>query len=164
MSPEPSLATRWEPNGDATEFVFTLREGVRFHDGRPFGPEDVVATIKAILDPQTASPGARQIGPIRDVSADGANQVKFTLSSPFADLPVAMAQWNASMLPAGVVASERAQLETGQFGCGPFKLARYEPGRLLRAERYENYHVPGFPKVAAVEQVIYPDLTAELPP
>ncbi len=161
MVPEPGLATKWESNRDASEWTFTLRDGVKFHDGTPFGAKDVVATIKAILDPKTGSPGAKQIGPIKDVSVSDERTVKFVLTTPFADLPVALAQWNASIVPAAVLEKDPTLLESGKYGCGPFKLANYEPGRIIRVERYENYHVPQHPKVAAVEQIIYPDLTAE---
>jgi len=47
---EPILATSCEPNADLTEWTCALREGVKFHDGSPFGSEDVIASWGAGID------------------------------------------------------------------------------------------------------------------
>jgi peptide/nickel transport system substrate-binding protein len=47
----PELATSWTMSDDGRVATFTLREGVRWHDGRPFGVDDVIATIRKVLDP-----------------------------------------------------------------------------------------------------------------
>jgi len=50
VAPIPALATAWEPNTDATEWTFTLREGVTFHNGATFDANDVVATFTSLWD------------------------------------------------------------------------------------------------------------------
>jgi len=50
VAPIAALATAWEPNTDATEWTFTLREGVTFHNGATFDANDVVATYAALWD------------------------------------------------------------------------------------------------------------------
>ena len=50
VAPIAALATAWEPNTDATEWTFTLREGVTFHNGATFDANDVVATYTALWD------------------------------------------------------------------------------------------------------------------
>lgn len=50
VTPIPALATAWEPNADATEWTFTLREGVTFHNGATFDANDVVASFAAQWD------------------------------------------------------------------------------------------------------------------
>ncbi len=47
---EPALATSWEISKDETTFTFNLREGVKWHDGKPFTAEDVKFTFEAIMD------------------------------------------------------------------------------------------------------------------
>src|SRR5207248_2231075 len=61
MTVEPDLAISWEPNATLTEWIFKLRPGVTFHDGSPLTADDVVATINALLDPKTASPGPTNV-------------------------------------------------------------------------------------------------------
>ena len=46
----PELATSWEPNEDATEWVFKLREGVTFHNGDPFNAEAVKAALERTME------------------------------------------------------------------------------------------------------------------
>ena len=55
VAPIPALATEWESNTDATEWTFTLREGVTFHNGATFDANDVVATYAALWDASNAN-------------------------------------------------------------------------------------------------------------
>jgi peptide/nickel transport system substrate-binding protein len=160
MVPQPALATSWSANGDATEFTFQLRPGVRFHDGQVMTADDVAATFRAILDPKTGSPARSAIGPITEVIPDG-NAVRIRLSSPFADLPVAMAHPNARIVPARIATGDINVLSSTAVGTGPFKLETYDSSRLLRVVRNPAYFVPDRPYLDAVEQYLYPDLAAE---
>ena len=129
MSAEPDLAASWSSSPDLLEWTFVLRKGVTFHDGSAFTANDVVATFEAILDPKTASPARQNVGPIAKVTAKDATTVVFTLSAPFADLPVTLAYTNAKMIPAAVVKSGIARLDREAIGTGPFKLVSFEPER-----------------------------------
>jgi peptide/nickel transport system substrate-binding protein len=161
MTVEPDLAISWEPNAALTEWTFKLRPGVTFHDGSPLTADDVVATINAILDPKTASPGRTNIGPIKEVAAVDPLSVKFTLTGAYADLPVALTYLNARIVPAKVVAGDLASLSTTANGTGPFKLASYEPDRRIFVERNPAYYDPTRPYLDRVELLVYPDRTAE---
>ena len=55
LTVKPDLATSWEASEDLKTWTFKLREGVKFHHGRTLDAEDVVATTKRILDPNTGS-------------------------------------------------------------------------------------------------------------
>jgi peptide/nickel transport system substrate-binding protein len=160
MRPIPDLATEWSANADATEFVFKLRQGVFFHHGEEFTSADVVATVKAVLDPKTGSPARAAIGPIDEVIAVDKHTVRFKLKSPFADLPVSVGHPNARIVPASWLGNLE-QLDTKASGTGPFKLESYDSSRLLKVVRYEKYHHPGVPHVDAIEQYLFPDLAAE---
>ncbi|MBR0786754.1 ABC transporter substrate-binding protein [Bradyrhizobium iriomotense] len=161
MTVEPDLALSWEPNETRTEWIFKLRPGVTFHDGSPLTSEDVVASINAILDPKTASPGRTNVGPIKEVAAIDPLTVKFTLSGAYADLPVALTYLNARIVPAKVIASDLASLSTTANGTGPFKLVSYEPDRKIVVERNAVYYDPARPYLDRVELLVYPDRTAE---
>ena len=161
MTVEPDLAISWEPNETRTEWIFKLRPGVTFHDGSPLTSADVVASINAILDPKTASPGRTNVGPIKDVAAVDPLTVKFTLSGAYADLPVALTYLNARIVPAKVIAADLASLSTQANGAGPFKLVSYEPDRKIVVERNAAYYDPARPSLDRVELLVYPDRTAE---
>ncbi|MCK1389212.1 ABC transporter substrate-binding protein [Bradyrhizobium sp. 1] len=161
MTVEPDLAISWEPNETRTEWIFKLRPGVTFHDGSPLTSEDVVATINAILDPKTASPGRTNVGPIKEVAAIDPLTVKFTLTGAYADLPVALTYLNARIVPAKIIASDLASLSTTANGTGPFKLVSYEPDRKIVVERNAAYYDPTRPYLDRVELLVYPDRTAE---
>jgi len=121
----------------------------------------VVATFRAILDPATASPGRRNVGPIKSVTDLDARRVRFELDGSFADFPVNLAYSNARIAPAAILERDVKALDTAGYGAGPFKLARYEPGRMVRLERFDGYYNRGRPYLDAIEQVLYPDLAAE---
>ena len=51
----PELATTWEHSADFKEWTFSLRKGIRFHDGRPFSARDVVRTFQRVLNAKLGS-------------------------------------------------------------------------------------------------------------
>ena len=160
MEAEPDLATSWSANPALTEWMFTLRPGVTFHDGSALTAADVVATFRAILDPATGSPGRSNVGPIAGVAAIDDGTVRFTLKGPYADLPVAVAYTNAKIVPAAILAANPAQLDREAVGTGPFKLVSYEPSRVTVVERNPGYYRPDRPLLDRVEVLLYPDSTA----
>jgi peptide/nickel transport system substrate-binding protein len=161
MSVEPDLATSWTGSSDLTEWTFVLRKGVKFHDGSAMTAKDVVATFEAILDPKTASPALRNVGPIKKVTAKDEFTVVFGLSAPFADLPVTLAYTNAKIIPAAVLKSGMTTLDRTANGTGPFKLVSFEGDRKIVVARNEAYYDKARPYLDRVEIVVYPDSTAE---
>ena len=161
MSVEPDLALSWTSSADLLEWIFTLRQGVVFHDGSPCTADDVVATFEAILDPKTASPARQNVGPIAKVAARNDTTVVFTLSAPFADLPVTLAYTNAKVIPASVIKSGLAKLDRAAVGTGPFKLVSYEGDRKIVVARNEAYYDKARPYLDRIDILVYPDSTAE---
>ncbi len=161
MSPEPDLAASWSNSPDLTEWTFILRPNLTFHDGSACTAADVVATFEALLDPATASPARPNIGPIARIAARDATTVVFTLSAPYADLPVALANPNAKIIPAPIAKGGLDRLNREAVGTGPFKLVSFEPERLIVVARNPAYYDPERPVVDKVEVVVYPDMTAQ---
>ncbi len=161
MVPRPDVAESWSANDEASEFVFKMRKGIKFHHGPEVKAQDAVASIKAVLDPETASPGRKNLGPITDVSADDDYTVRVKLDGSFADLPVTMGHPSAKIVPAAILEKGLDTLAQGDYGCGPFKLVEYDPARILKVARYDGYHAAGQPYLDGVEQILYPDLAAE---
>lgn len=161
MSAEPDLAESWTSSPDLTEWTFVLRKGLTFHDGSPCAAADVVATFDAILDPKTASPARQNVGPIAKATAKDEHTVVFTLSAPFADLPVTLAYTNAKIVPAAIIKAGLATLDRQAIGTGPFKLVSFEPERLVVVARNDAFYDKARPYLDKIEVVIYPDPSAE---
>ncbi len=158
---DPDLATGWDANDDATVFTFNLRPGVTFHDGTPFTSADVVATFRAILDPDFGSPARSVLDMIEGVEAVDDLTVRFNLNAPYADLPISTAHANARIVSAAALAGDRSDLETKPNGTGAFKLESYDSARVTRLVRNDNYYLEGRPYLDAVEMHLFPDLAAE---
>ncbi|WP_136068805.1 ABC transporter substrate-binding protein [Modicisalibacter radicis] len=161
MRPQPDLASEWEASDDLRQWTFHLRQGLKFHDGSSCSAEDVAASFAAILDPKTASPAQRNVGPIQAVTASDATTVVIELSAPYADLPTSLAYPDAKIVPADIARGDLNRLSREAIGTGPFKLVSFEPESRIVVERNTEYYAPERPRVARVEVLVYPDTTAE---
>ena len=136
----PSLATAWSPNHDCSIWVFSLRAGVKFHDGKSFGAADVVHTMDRLCDPKQ---GSNALSVLRGVLSPGGTKrvddltVRFELDAPNGNFPfyVSSDNYNAIMLPA----SYAGDFETNFNGTGPFRLERYLPKQGASFVRNEEY-------------------------
>jgi len=161
MTAEPDLAETWTSSPDLTEWTFRLRPNVVFHDGSPCTAKDVAASFTAMLEPKTASAARTNIGPITSVEARDDRTAVFKLSSPYADIPVALAYTNAKIIPAAIAQGGLDKLSRAAIGTGPFKLVSYEPDRQIVVARNDAYYDRARPYLDRVEVVVYPDATAE---
>jgi peptide/nickel transport system substrate-binding protein len=80
----PWLATDWAMSSDGLTWTFTLRDGVRWHDGQPLTADDVVFSIEYCQAHPGASWFMTQISEIDSAEAIGDNQVSIRLARPFA--------------------------------------------------------------------------------
>lgn len=159
--PMPDLAERWEASADAKVFTFYIRKGVTFHDGTPCTADDVVATFKAILDTSRPAAARSVLNMIETVEAVDPTTVKFSLKTPFADLPISTAHANARILSKAAVEGPKEKLDTTANGTGPFKLETYDSARMVRLVKNDAYFIAGKPYLDAVEMHLFPDLAAE---
>lgn len=119
------LATRWEPNADATQWTFQLRQGVTFHNGKPFTSADAAYTIKHILDPDTSSPqaGVLSIVDPAAITTPDDHTLVVGLKTPHAEFPSLLTHYNCYVIPDGSAGSIG---KTG-IGTGPFALKSFTP-------------------------------------
>ncbi len=129
----PWLAERYERSRDGRTYTFQLREGVRWHDGRPLTARDVAFTFNYFRN-QRISPQVivTPIPPISEVIATGDRTVEFRLTQPAATflgfggagaVPIVPEHvW--SQVPEARTASDPALL----VGTGPYRLESYSPG------------------------------------
>lgn len=134
----PDLAQAWS-NPDARTYVFTLREGLTFHDGRPLTADDVVYTYTSILDPAFASAKADQFRDVEHVRALDARTVEFRLKQPFSPF---LQSLTTGIVPKGA----GPELSRRPIGAGPFKLVDFDPGARVTLGAFERYH-GGRPKI-----------------
>ncbi|MEQ3624795.1 MAG: ABC transporter substrate-binding protein [Celeribacter sp.] len=157
MTAAPDLATEWSASEDATEWRFTLREGVTFSNGEALTSADVVASFTKLLDPETAAPGSRNLGPISEVVADGDYAVIIRTATPYADLPVALTYPTAKIVPASIVESDFDSLAQTPVGSGPFRLVEFLADDRAIVEKNPDYYIEGQPYLDRVEVRTFPD-------
>jgi peptide/nickel transport system substrate-binding protein len=124
----PMLATAWQPNADGSIWTFTLRPGVKFHNGHVLNADDVVATMDRLTDPKN---GSNALSVLRGVLSVGGTKkvddltVAFHLDAPNGNFPyyVSSDNYNAIILPADYA----GDFEKNFNGTGPFKLEKYTP-------------------------------------
>ena len=126
----PALALSWRPDASGAVWTFTLRQGVRFHDGQVMSAADVVATFDRLTDPTM---GSAALSIFRGVLSKGgaravdAHTVAFHLDSPNGNFPyyVSSDNYNACILPSTQLKAGAEAFEKRFIGTGPFRLSHY---------------------------------------
>lgn len=143
---EPCLAVSWKIGDEGRLWQFTLRRGVRFHDGTPFDAQAVVHSIQSRLQQgQTAFQRLSALfSYIKSVRALGSHQVEIVLDRPYAPFLVALADSAAFIQP-----PTATEPSFKPVGTGPFRLAGWSRNRSLILTRFEGYwgEKPGVEKV-----------------
>lgn len=135
----PSLAEGWDISDDEMTYVFTLREGVMFHDGTEMTADDVVFTINRILDPETASPRATLYSAVESVEATGPYEVTIQLNEPFSPLLSALADITAGIVSDEAVEAAGADFYREPVGTGAFKMDDWVEGQSVALVRHDDY-------------------------
>ena len=139
----PQLAESWSPNQDGTVWTFKLRQGVKFHDGRPMTAADVVATFDRLSDPANSS---NALSVFRGLLSPGGTRkvddytVEFQLEVANGGFPymVSSDNYNAIVLPADYA----GDFEKTFNGTGPFKLEKFTPKVGASFVRNDGYWGP----------------------
>jgi len=166
ISPEgelfPALATAWEPNADYSEFTFTLREDVTFHDGTPFTADAVKASFDHINSDAVLESGGKSL--LQDhayvetvVVDDYTVTVKFGASYPLF-LRDAARQWLSISSPAALD-EFGADYGRNPVGTGPFKFVQWDAQSQIVLERNDDYNwgpeFAGHEGPAYLDQIIF---------
>jgi len=172
-APKPLLAEKVDVSGDGLTYTFTLRQGVKFHNGATLTSEDVLWNWNRYMDPKTdwrclsEFDGRGQVK-VEQVTAPDARTVVFRLDKPSALFLTSLARTDCAMT--GILHKDSVKAD-GSFdkpvGTGPFKLAEWKRGEFIRLERFADYSaLPGKidglggakrPLVDEVRFVIIPD-------
>ena len=158
MTVKPDLAESWTASADLKTWTFKLRSGVKFHHGRVMDAEDVVATMKRILDPATGSRSRTSLSMVEGVSATDPMTVKFDLNIPYAGFADIFADRNLRIVPK----DKLAELSTQPIGTGPFMFKSWSPGDRLELVKNPDYFEAGLPKLDGVTLRIVPESSARM--
>ena len=132
-NPVPELAVAWEASDDATRWVFELRKGVTFSNGKSFTAADVVYSLNRHRGEDSASPGKPFLEAVTDIRADGDHAVVLELSEGDADMPQVLATFQFAIVPDGH--DDWSTL----IGTGGYTIEAFEPGVRLLAKRNPNF-------------------------
>ena len=153
---EGDLAERWAASPDSKTWTFTLRSGVKFHNGAPLVADDVVALFRRLLDPAVSAPSRGQYDMIEAVTVPDAGTVVFALSIPYGGFADILADRQVKITPRGIDAAKTP------IGTGPFRFASYTPGDRLVLVKNPDYFEPGVPKLDGVELRIIPEMSVKV--
>lgn len=147
LNPQPQLAKSWEVSPDGLKITFHLRDGVLWHDGKPFTSKDVAWSAMNVW--KALNPRGRTIfGQLQEVQTPDDHTAVFILNKPSPGMMKSLAADQAQILPAHLY--EGTDVLTNPYnlkpvGTGPFKFVSFKPGESLVLTRNENYWDKGKP-------------------
>ncbi len=147
----PALASAWILAPDRKTYDFLLRPGAVFHDGTPVTADAVIANIKRVVDPKTASPYASQFTGIASMTATGKDTLRIVLKEPSAPF--------LAQLATLAIASPAAfgDLAHKPDGTGPFAFKEWVPDTSIALVANPHYWAAGLPHLVGVTFDIVPD-------
>jgi peptide/nickel transport system substrate-binding protein len=149
----PRLATEWARSEDDLTYIFTLAEGVTFHDGSELTAQDVVYTFQRLRDTE-GLPTADLYSEIESIEATGDLEVSFRISQPNPFFLYDLSDNHALIIKDG---TEEA---TDFNGTGPFIVTDYQAENRISMEANPNYFIEGQPQLAGLEIIFFNDQTA----
>src|SRR5262249_21618269 len=152
------LAENWSWNADGTALTFKLRDGVKWHDGKPFTAKDVKCTWDLLQGKvqEKLRLNAREAWWINldHVSADDNLTATFYLKRRQPSFPALLATGLSPVYPCHVGASAMRQ---HPIGTGPFKFVEFKPNQSIKVVKNPDYWKKGLPYLDAVEWTIIPN-------
>lgn len=149
----PELALEWIPNASAKTWVFKIRDGVEFHNGKSLTAADVAYSLNHHRKEGSKSLARSVFRGVSDIKATAPLEITLTLESPNVDLPGLMADYHLLMMPDG------GDPNAG-IGTGPYVIEKFEPGVVVRGKRNENYWKTDRAHADAIEILAINDIVA----
>ena len=136
----PELAESWDSTPDAATWMFKVRQGVEFHNGKALDSQDVVDSIRHHLHDDSKSAAKGILGGIESVDTDGTHGVTVRLKGGDADFPFLMSDYHVLICPSNGDGTIDWQSGTGTGG---YALVEHEPGIRTLTKRNPNYWKEG---------------------
>ncbi|MER6808436.1 ABC transporter substrate-binding protein [Spirillospora sp. NPDC000708] len=160
----PGLATAASP--DAERWVYTIRSGVRFHDGSALTAEDVVASLRRHMDPKVGSYWISSFQNVASIDKTGPMQVTVRLKKPDQLFNEEMGTSAGTIESARFLAKAGAEYGTpdGGVDCtGPYALESWQKGQAITLKKFEGYWDPSLaPKTGTIKNVFIQDPAARV--
>ena len=156
---EPAIATEWSASDDGLEYTFTIRDGVKFHNGDTMTVDDVVFSLNRAIE---SSFTAQTNGCMDHFEKVDDSHVKAVLKYAYAPFIEIMTNPSYSIVSERAVKEcEAAGKDFGRepVGCGAYKLKSWQSGNKLEFERFDDYY-RGTPKMKNINWTIITDASA----
>jgi peptide/nickel transport system substrate-binding protein len=154
----PELATNWAWSEDGTELAFKLREGVKWHDGKPFTAEDVKCTFDLLTNQgkEKFRLNYRETWwvNVARTTTRGDQEATLHLKRPQPALLALLASGDTPIYPCHVSPRDMRQ---HPIGTGPFRFVEYKPSQNIKVARNPDYWKPGRPYLDGIEYTIIPN-------
>jgi len=151
----PDLATGWSWNEEGTELTFPLRQGVKWHDGKPFTAADVKCTWDLLAgkagEKLRINPRKSWYANIDNITNNGDYEVTFHLKRPQPALLALLASGWSPVYPCHVSPRD---MRSHPIGTGPFKFVEFKPNERITLTRNPDYWKPGRPYLDGIEYTI----------
>jgi len=158
--PLPDLAESWTIEQGGAVYRFRLRDGVTWHDGKPFTAADVKFTFEEVLLKFHARTKASMGGALAGIDTPDDRTVVFRFKQPYAPLLLQLDATEAPIVARHVYQGTDAQTNPANVnpvGTGPFKAVSYRKGAEIRLARNPAYFKPGLPHLDEIVMRIIPD-------
>ena len=150
------LAETWEALDGARRWIFDLRQGVEFHNGKTLDAADVIHSLNTHRGEDSGSAVSSIMEVISDIRADGKTRIIVDLERPNVDFAYLMSDYHLVIGPEGTTGD---QWDAG-IGTGPFILEEWKSGVRAFTTRNPNYFKEGLPYFDAVETLNVADVAA----
>src|SRR5688572_25470816 len=151
----PDLAESWAWSADNKKLTFKLRQGVKWHDGKPFTSADVKCTFDMLMGKSQQkfrqNPRKSWYDQVNDVTVNGDFEASFELKRPQPAYLTLLASGYTPVYPCHV---SPADMRTKPVGTGPFKFAEFKGNEVIRLTKNPDYFKKGLPYVDAIEMRI----------
>jgi peptide/nickel transport system substrate-binding protein len=151
----PDLASAWSWDEAGTALTFKLRQGVKWHDGKPFTARDVKCTWDLLQgkggEALRVNPRKTWYGNLDTVVVKGDDEVTFQLKRRQPAFVALLASGFSPVYPCHVPPVE---MRRRPIGTGPFKFVEFKPNEVIKVTRNPNYWKPGRPYLDGIEYVI----------
>lgn len=159
LNPVGELAESFDVSDDGLTVTFNLREGVTWHDGKPFTSADVQFSIMDVLK-QFHPRGPNSFREVSSIDTPDELTAVFNLDRPAPYMIRAFSAYESPIVPKHLLEGKdirEAELGNNPVGTGPFKFVEWKKGQYIRLDKNENYWKEGYPLLDRIVARIIPD-------